>query len=87
MDNIEIHVKQYGITRSKEPAKDGKHIGLETRLIVHPPKGAMKILDFDYNYQAIEYINDTYGGTKNIGKTYHILSNFQLYGNKGYEWK
>ncbi len=87
MDNIEIHIKQYGVTKSKDPKKDNQHIGLETRLIVTPPSGPKKILDFDFQYQAQKYLDETYGGTKNIGKTYHILSNFQLYGNKGYQWK
>jgi hypothetical protein len=86
MDNIEIHVKQYGITKSKDPAKDGMHIGLETRLIIHPPKGALKILNFNYNYQARRYIKETYGGIENVGKTYHIISNFEKYGERGYRW-
>lgn len=87
MDKIEIHVKQYGITKSKDPLKDGKTIGLQTRLIIHPPVGAKKILDFDYTFQANKYIKDTYGNLVNLNLTYMIFSNYKLYGNKGYQWK
>ena len=87
MDKIEIHVKEYGITKSKDPAKDKKPIGLETRLIITPPKGAKKILNFDFQFEATKYINDTYGGMDNYGKTYEILSNYKLYGERGYIWK
>jgi hypothetical protein len=87
MDNIEIHIKEYGITKSKDPAKNGKSIGLQTRLIIHPPVGALKILNFDYQFEASRYIKETYGDVYNVGKTYNILSNYKLYGNKGYRWK
>ncbi len=87
MDNIEIHTKEYGITKSKDPAKNGKSIGLQTRLIITAPAGAKKILDFDYQFEASKYIKDTYGTFYNVGKTYHILSNYKLYGEKGYQWK
>ena len=87
MDNIEIHIKEYGITKSKDPAKNGKSIALQTRLIIHPPAGALKILNFDYLFEANKYIKETYGDIYNVGKTYHILSNYKLYGEKGYKWK
>jgi hypothetical protein len=87
MDNIEIHTKEYGITKSKDPAKNGKSIGLQTRLIITPPAGAKKIIDFDYQFEASKYIKETYGDNTNVGKTYNILSNHTLYGKKGYQWK
>ncbi|MCK5111044.1 MAG: hypothetical protein KAQ94_05935 [Arcobacteraceae bacterium] len=87
MDNIEIHTIDYGIVKSKDPSKHGQTIGLKTRLIITPPTGAKKILDFDYQVEAIKYIKETYGNSTNIGKTYHILSNYKLYGEKGYQWK
>jgi len=87
MDKIEIHVKQYGITKSKDPKKDGKTIGLQTRLIIHPPVGALKIINFDYLHEANKYIKDTYGDLRSLNLTYMIFSNYKLYGNKGYQWK
>lgn len=87
MDKVEIHVKQYGITKSKDPNKNGKSIGLQTRLVITPPTGAKKVIDFDFLHEATKYIKETYGGISNINKTYTILSNFKLYGNKGYQWK
>jgi hypothetical protein len=85
MDNIEIHTKNYGITKSKDPSKNGKTIGLQTRIVITPPAGAKRIEDFDYQFEAIKYLKETYGDLKD-GK-YQILSNFKLYGNKGYQWK
>ena len=87
MDNIEIHIKEYGITKSKDPLKNGKAIGLETRLIIHIKNGSKNILDFDYQYEAKKYIEDTYGDIFNIGKTYTIFNNYKLYGKQGYLWK
>lgn len=87
MDKIEIHVKQYGITKSKDPNKNGKSIGLQTRLVITPPTGAKKVLSFEFLHEANKYIKETYGDISNINKTYTILSNFKLYGNKGYQWK
>lgn len=87
MDNIEIHTKNFAMTKSKDPNKNGKTIGLQTRLIIHPPKGAMLIVNFDYLFQAIEYIKKTYGDITNINKTYSILSNYKLYGKRGYQWR
>ena len=84
MDEIEIHVKEYGITKSKDPTRNGKSIGLETRLIIHPPKGANRILNFDYLHQASKYLKDTYGDLRD-GK-YMILSNYKIYGPRGYLW-
>jgi len=87
MDNIEIHVKEYGITKSKDVKKNGKCIGLETRLIITPPKGAKKILNFDFHFEAKNYIKDNYGDITNINRTYNICNNWNLYGKKGYRWK
>lgn len=86
MDNIEIHIKEYGITKSKDPNKNGMPIGLQTRLIIHPPKGALKILNFDFHYEAKKYIKENYGDIYNIGKTYNIINNFKRYGAVGYRW-
>lgn len=86
MDNIEIHVKQYGITKSKDPSRDGKSIGLQTRLIIHPPCGPKQTMNFDYSHDAFKYIKDTYGDIYNVGKTYNVISNFKRYGHRGYRW-
>ncbi len=86
MDKIEIHIKQYGITKSKDPKKNAQVIGLQTRLIIHPPKGALKILNFDFQYEAQNYIKEKYGDIYNMGKTYTIMSNYELYGDRGYRW-
>ncbi len=87
MDKIEIHVKQYGVTKSKDPSKDGKSIGLQTRLIIEPPVGAKKILNFDFLHEASSYIKENYGDITNINKTYMIVSNYLKYGDRGYLWK
>jgi hypothetical protein len=86
MDKIEIHVKQYGITKSKNPMKDGIPIGLETRLIITPPVGAKKIINFDFSHEAKKYINKNYGGFINYHKTFMIINNYELYGKRGYQW-
>jgi hypothetical protein len=86
MDSIEIHVKEYGITKSKDPTKNGKPIGLQTRLIITPPKGASKILNFDFQYEAKQYIRENYGDITNVNKTYTIVNNFKKYGARGYKW-
>lgn len=87
MDKIEIHTKEYGITKSKDPLKDGKSIGLQTRLLITPPTGAKNLLEFDMQHEAIKYIKDTYGDVTNMGKTYKIMSNYAIYGDRGYKWK
>ena len=87
MDSIEIHIKEYGITKSKDKSKDGKPIGLETRLIIAGKSGPRKILNFDFHHEAKQYIKDTYGDIENINKTYTIVNNFKRYGKDGYRWK
>ncbi len=84
MYKIEIHTKVYGITKSKDPNKDGKSIGLQTRLIIHPLSGALTIKNFDYQVEAINYIKENYG-TLRDGK-YMIISNYKRYGERGYRW-
>lgn len=84
MHKIEIHTKEYGITKSKDPKKDGKPIGLKTRLIIHPPQGALILKNFDFQYEASKYIKDTYGDIRD--EKYMILSNYILYGVIGYRW-
>lgn len=87
MDDIELHVKEYGITKSKDPNKNGKSIGLQTRLLIHPPIGAIVIKNFDYLHEAMKYIKENYGDITNMYKTYTIMSNYERYGKRGYRWK
>ena len=84
MDSVEIHIKRYGISKSKDPQKDNQSIGLETRLIIRPEKGKREVLNFDYQPQAIKYLKGRYGDIRD--KKYQILSNFQSYGERGYKW-
>ena len=84
MYRIEIHTKEYGITKSKDKNKNGKSIGLQTRLIIAPPQGALIIKNFDYQLEAVKYLKEKYGNIKD-GK-YQIVSNYKKYGDRGYRW-
>ncbi len=82
MIKIEFHTKSYGITKSKDPLKNNKSIGLQTRIIIQGRP--LKIINFDFQYEANKYLKDNFGKISD-GK-YMILSNFKIYGNRGYRW-
>jgi len=84
MYRVEFHTKRYGRTKSKDPKKDGKIIGLETRLIIKPSQGAWEIQNFDYQVQASRYLKERFGDIRD-GR-YMIESNYKLYGKRGYRW-
>ncbi|MEA3451465.1 MAG: hypothetical protein U9Q83_06125 [Bacteroidota bacterium] len=84
MDRVEFHTKEYGLTKSKDPSKDKKNIGLETRIIIIPILGASKVLNFDYQVEASKYLKDTYGDIKD--KKYEMVNLFKKYGKRGYRW-
>ena len=84
MVDIEFHVQQYGVTKSKDPLKDGKQIGLNTRLIIHNKSGSSTVMNFDFQFEAEKYLYDTYGSQKD--GAYRIMSNFKRYGKRGYRW-
>ena len=84
MYRVEIHTKEYGKAKSKDPLKDGKIIGLETRLIIKPQIGARIIKNFDYQIQAIKYLDERFGNLKD--EKYIIDSNYKLYGERGFRW-
>lgn len=84
IDKIEIHVQQYGIAKSADPKKNGKPVGLKTRLIIHKPQGYKVKHDFDRLSHAEAYIKKNYGELKD--GNYMVLSNWKLYGSRGYKW-
>lgn len=87
MQIVEFHTKGYAKTKSKDPEKDGKLIGLETRLIIHPAKGerkAKEILDFDFQKQANEYLLERFGELQD--GNYEMANLYRMYGERGYQW-
>ena len=84
MYRVEFHTKRYGKTKSKDLSKNGKGIGLETRLILKPKIGAWEIINFDYQFQATRYLKERFGDLRD--GEYMIESNYLIYGKRGYRW-
>jgi len=87
MQIVEFHTKNYARTKSKDPEKDGKLIGLETRVIIHPVQGENKpkeIHDFDFQKQAKAFLVERFGELKD-GK-YQMANLYKMYGERGYKW-
>ncbi len=76
---VEIHVKGYGRNKISK-----KLVGLETRLLIHTPKGNTEIHNFDYNFEARKFLLEKFGELKE--GNYKVISNWSKYGKAGYRW-
>lgn len=77
--SVEIHVREYGMIKGTNSS-----VGLRTRVIINYPEGFSRIHNFDYQTEAISFIEEKFG--KHREGKFDYVNLFKKYGNAGYRW-